>query len=131
MNYTNPSLFINTENLLHQSLISGLLVTSVLWISFKIYQKNKTMLRPHVTAQILFLGKQTELTLIILSVFEVDTGLAVLTRMLVTLTELEATGLLEFCHISAWLNAGSSLSLHVVKIIQQGEVGLREWKSFI
>ena len=48
---------INTNNLLHQSIISCLLILSVLWISFKIFQKHKNTLRPHVTAQILFLGK--------------------------------------------------------------------------
>ena len=50
-----------------------------------------------------------------------ENGLAILTRLLVTLAEMKGLGLLQFCQFSGWLDAASSLSLHVAKIIQQGE----------
>ena len=53
---------INTNNLLHQSIISCILILALAWISFKIYEKHRHALRPHVTAQILFLGEHHNLT---------------------------------------------------------------------
>ena len=48
---------INLNNLLHQSIISCILILTLLGISFKIHEKHRHALRPHVTAQILFLGE--------------------------------------------------------------------------
>ena len=53
---TVPDGDINTKNLLHQTIISSILVLALLWLSLKIYEKHRHALRPHVTAQILFLG---------------------------------------------------------------------------
>ena len=53
---------INTKNLLHQTSISCILILALVLISLKIYDKHRHSLRPHVTAQILFLGETHNLT---------------------------------------------------------------------